>query len=238
MKVLIGGGKKYLVKDTNMEYHTVDGVIAKKDLKKNGASQSSKGVKFTVLEAGFVDLWEQIKRGPQIVLPKDIGLIVIKTGVGRDSRVVDAGGGSGSLSGYLAHLCKEVTCYEKEKSLISVLEHNKRLLGLKNLKIKQGDIYSGIKEINLDLITLDLARPWEVLEHAEKALKLGGYLAAYLPNIVQVKLLVDALKGSGIRLLEVEELIERKWRVEGQVVRPEYDMLGHTGFLVFCRKLK
>ena len=237
MKILIGGGKKYLVKSLDTEFHTSDGVIAKNDLKKNGVVVSSKGKKFTVLEAGFVDLWEQLKRGPQIVLPKDIGLIITKTGVNKGSKVVDAGGGTGSLSGYLAHLCKEVTCYEKEKELISVLEHNKKLLGLKNWKIKNDNVYAGITEKNLDLVTLDLARPWEVIESASKALKLGGYLVAYLPNVMQVKMLVDALKGSVIKVLEVEELIERKWRVESQVVRPEYDMLGHSGFLVFCRRL-
>lgn len=240
MKVLIEqkSGKKYLVKDLGVDFHTSVGVVSKKGLKsKKKEVVSNKGARFTVLEPSFVDLWEQIKRGPQIVLQKDIGLIIAKTGVNSKSRVVDAGGGSGSLCGYLANICKEVTTYETQKELVKVLEHNKKLMGLDNLKIKNKDIYKGMAERNLELIALDLARPWEVIKQAEKALKLGGYLVAYLPNITQVKILVDALKESSIRLQEVEELLERKWKVEGQVVRPEHEMLGHTGFLVLGRKL-
>jgi len=239
MKILIDkkSGKKHLVKDVGSDFHTSLGIISKKDLKSMGKEVlSSKGGKFVLLEAGFADLWGFLKRGPQVVLPKDIGLVIAKTGANKNFKVVDAGGGSGSLCCCLANVCKEVVTYEVQKELIGVLEFNKRLLGLKNLRIKNKDVYRGIREINLDLITLDLARPWEVLGSAERSLKSGGYLVVYLPNIMQVKMFVDALRGTKINLLEVEELIERKWKVEGQVVRPEYEMLGHTGFLVFCRK--
>jgi len=230
-------GKKYLVKDINEEFHTSEGLITAKDLKsKKSEVKSSKEEIFTLLEASFVDLWERIKRGPQVILQKDVGLIITKTGVNHQSKVLDAGGGSGSLCCYLAHISKEVTTYEIQAELIKVLEHNKQLMGLNNLTIKNKNVYEGIEEKELDLITLDLAHPWEVIGHAEKALKIGGYLVVYLPNIIQMKTFLDALRKSSIQFLELEELIERKWKVEEQILRPEYDMLGHTGFLCFCRK--
>jgi tRNA (adenine57-N1/adenine58-N1)-methyltransferase len=229
-------GKKYLVKELNDDFHTSEGIISRKDLKSKKAEvKSSRGKKFVLLEPNFVDLWERIKRGPQVVLQKDIGLIIAKTGVNKDSKVVDAGGGSGSLCCYLANICKEVTTYEIQKELIKVLEYNKNLFGLKNLKIKNKNVYDGITEINLDLITLDLSQPWKVIKSAERSLKSGGFLVVYLPNIIQVKQFVDSLKGP-IKLLEVEELLERKWKVEERILRPEFEMLGHSGFLVFCRK--
>jgi len=51
-----------------------------------------------------------------------------------------------------------------------------------------------------------------------------------------MKMFTDAIQNTSFQLLEMEELIERKWKVNDQVVRPEYEMLGHTGFLCFCRK--
>ncbi len=236
MKILIGKKKKYFVKDTSADFHTSEGVIDKKDLKKTGLVKTNRKKEFLLVEPNFVDLWENIKRGPQVVLQKDIGMIITKTGVNKNSKVVDAGGGSGSMCCYLAHLCKDVTTYEIQKDLIPVLKYNKKLFDLDNLKIKNKSIYEGIVEKNLDLITLDLAQPWQVIESAEKALKVGGFLVVYLPNIIQVKLFVDAVKDSSIKLLEVEELMERKWKVEDKILRPEYEMLGHTGFLCFCRK--
>lgn len=239
-KILINQktGKKYLIKDASMDFHTSEGVISKKDLSsKKSELESSKGKKFSLLEASFVDLWENFKRGPQIVLQKDIGLILTKTGVGKNSKVVDAGGGTGSICCYLANFCKKVTSYEIQKELISVLEFNKKLAGLTNLTIKNKNIYDGITEKDLDLITLDLARPWEVIAHSEKSLKTGGFLVVYLPNIIQVKQFIDSLRKSSIKLLGIEELLERKWKSEDKILRPEYEMLGHTGFLVFCRKI-
>jgi len=124
-----------------------------------------------------------------------------------------------------------------QRNLIDVLEYNRKLFGLDNLTIKHKSIYDGVAEKDLDLMTLDLAEPWKVLPSAEKSLKVGGFLVVYLPNIIQVKQFIDALRGKTIRLLEMEELLERKWKVEDRVLRPEYEMLGHTGFLVFCRRL-
>ncbi len=138
-KVLIqkDTGKKYLVKNLNQDFHTSEGIISKKDLKsKKTEIKTSKGKEFFSLKPNFVDLWENLKRGPQVILQKDIGLIITKTGLNQKSTVVDAGGGSGSLCCYLAHLCQKVTTYEIKKELTSLLEHNKKLMNLNNLIIK------------------------------------------------------------------------------------------------------
>ncbi|MBI4980526.1 hypothetical protein HZC30_03150 [Candidatus Woesearchaeota archaeon] len=107
---------------------------------------------------------------------------------------------------------------------------------LSNITLKQEDIYKGVDETELDLLTLDLAEPWKVIPHAEKALKTGAFLVTYLPNLTQVQRFVEDCKKTKIKVVETVELLERKWKIEGKILRPEFEMLGHTGFLVIGRK--
>ena len=231
-------GKKYLVKELTEDYHTSFGIISSKDLKgKSTKIKSSTGKNFLLLDATFPDLWEQFQRGPQIMIQKDIGLVIAKTGINKDSEIVDAGGGSGSLCLSLANICKKITIYETNPEHHKVVQKNIALCNFSNVNLKQDDIYRGIKEKELDLITLDLPEPWHVTKHAEKALKEGGYVVIYLPNLTQVQKFLASLKGTSIKALETIELLERKWAINEQIMRPEFQMLGHTGFITFCRKM-
>ena len=220
-------GKKYFVKDED-EFHTSSGVV---NVSQNGPVSSEKGTKFMVIEPSFKDMWDNLQKGPAIVIEKDIGLILAKTGVGKNSCVVDAGGGSGSLCLSLANVCKEVTVYEINPEHLKVIQKNIVAFGIDNISLKQDNVYDGIEETEIDLLTLDLPEPWRV---NFDCLKLGGFLAVYLPNLTQVKRFIDS---APITVLETVEVIERKWKIEGPVMRPEHQMLGHTAFLVFCRKL-
>lgn len=229
--------KKYFIKDLNNSFHTSSGMISIKDLNSDkGLIFSNKNQLFALFEPSFVDLWENLQRGPQIIQQKDIGLILAKTGVNKNSKIVDAGGGSGSLCLTLANIGKKVTTYENNPVHLKVLENNKQMFGFSNLEIKNQSIYEGIKEKNLDLVTLDLPEPWRALKPAEEALKKGAYLAVYLPNLNQVKTFVDLSKETNIKVMEIIELLERKWIIDEMRMRPEHEMLGHTAFLIFCRK--
>ncbi len=231
-------GKKYLVKDLEEDFHTSRGIIPKKELASGKTVvTSSKGQSFILLQPSFPDLWENLERGPQVLIQKDIGLILAKTGVNKDSVVVDAGGGSGSLCLALANVCKEVTVYENNPEHFRILAKNVALVGFKQIKLKQEDIAKGIAEKEVDLITLDLPEPWKVTKHAEKALKVGGFLVVYLPNLLQMKEFIQSTRDTSITILETIELLERKWKIDDRIVRPEFEMLGHTGFVTFCRKL-
>ena len=128
--------------------------------------------------------------------------------------------------------------YEINPEHYKIVQKNISLLGAKNITVRQENIYDNIKEKDLDLITLDLPEPWQVIEHAEKSLKTGGHLVIYLPNLTQVQTFLNATRKSQINPLETIELIERKWKITDKIMRPEFQMLGHTGFLIFCRKLK
>ena len=239
-KILIeeNSDQKFMVKDLEEDFHTSSGVVSKDDLQSDKTVvKSSKGKKFFLLKPTFTDFWENMKRGSQIITQKDIGLIISKTGVNGKSKVVDAGGGSGSLCLSLANICHEITVYEINPEHYDILARNVKLFGFENLILKQQNVYDGIDEKELDLITLDLPEPWKVTEHAVKALKVGGFLVVYLPNINQIKRFIDSTFGSGLKVIETVELLERKWKIEDRVMRPEFEMLGHTGFLCFCRRM-
>ncbi len=229
-------GKRFLVKSVDDDFHTMFGTISSTDLGKENV-ESNKGERFIVLEPSFVDLLAEMQRGPQIITAKDIGWIIAKTGVNGMSRIVDAGGGSGALCFSLANICKEIFVYEVNKEHFGILEKNKKLFGFMNVTLKNESVYTGLVEKDVDLITLDLAEPGKAIIGAEKALKNGGFLVVYLPNILQVKDFIDAIKGSRIRMLEMVEVLERQWKVEEKILRPEFEMLGHTGFLLLGRKM-
>jgi len=230
-------GKKFLVKDLEEDFNTQYGIIPAKDLQSNKESLlSTKKEKFILFNPTFPDFWENLQRGPQVMIQKDIGLILAKTGLNKDSKVVDAGGGSGSLCLSLANVAKEVTVYEINPEHYAIIAKNVKSFGLSNLHLKQQDVYRGIEEKEVDVITLDLPEPWQVTKEAEAALKEGGHLVIYLPNLPQLQQFIQSTKGTKITVIESIELIERKWKIEDKVMRPEFEMLGHTGFLTFCRK--
>ena len=104
------------------------------------------------------------------------------------------------------------------------------------VEIKNKDIYNGIDEKNVDLITLDLLEPWRALSHVLSSLKSGGFLVCYLPTITQVMELVKNLDNN-FYLWKISEVLEREWTVDNLKVRPNNHMLGHTAFLAFARKI-
>ncbi|MBS3102430.1 methyltransferase domain-containing protein [Candidatus Woesearchaeota archaeon] len=241
MKMLINSrGKKFLVRDFNSDFHTQFGFFRKDDLKKKSGSRILSNTKseFTIFEPCFIDLYRKIKRGAQIIPLKDIGAIIAETGINSKSRVVDAGSGSGALACFLANIAKEVVTYEIREDFIKIVEHNIDFLNLKNIKIKNKNIYGGIDEKNADLITLDLPEPWKVLENAKKALKVGGFLVSYSPTIPQVMDFVDkARELNDFVYVKTSEIIEREWEIEERKVRPKSQPMGHSGFMTFIRKI-
>jgi tRNA (adenine57-N1/adenine58-N1)-methyltransferase len=88
-------------------------------------------------------------------------------------------------------------------------------------------------------IVLDLPEPWHTLEAAAEHQPSGGVLCAYLPTVPQVQTTVEQARDAGtFAEIEVREFLFRDWNVSGRSVRPEHSMVGHTGFLVFMRKVE
>lgn len=233
--------RQYLVEDTTKDFHTELGIIDKKELKaKDGSIVKAKntGKEFVIFSAGFIDVYKRLKRLPQAIPLKDIGIIIAETGIDKESIVFEAGVGSGLLSCYLAHLCKKVVGYEIKKECIELAKTNLEKLGIKNVVVKEKNVYEGIDEKNIDVVVFDLPEPWKAVPNCVKALKIGGFIVNYSPQVPQVQKFVEAVKEhKELMYLKTVELIERPWKIEGMIARPSTAEISHSGFLSFARKI-
>jgi len=212
------------------------GIVKLKGAKVGTVLRSHLGHKFLVVEPNYLDFIEKMKRGPQIIHPKDVGIIVTYLGVKSGDRVADIGAGSGGMTFYLSRIVGKkgrVYAYERDERFVKILKENKKLLNAKNVIIRQED-GRNIRERDLDGAVVDVKEPREVLEPVRKSLKPGASLAIYLPNITQVKELLEGLEG-WIKV-SVFEILKRDWVVKEKVLRPEHRLLGHTGFITILRK--
>ncbi|MBU0756598.1 MAG: methyltransferase domain-containing protein [Nanoarchaeota archaeon] len=238
-KILISRTKKYYVRDIEADFHTELGFIRKEDLKNSKPGdilETNKKNRLYCFDPSFIDQYQKIRRGAQIISRKDLGIIIAETGISKKSIVLDSGAGSGAATCFYANLCKKVYSYELREDYYKLVKKNIEFLGQKNVSLKNKDIYQGISEKNLDMISLDLPEPWKVIPHAAKALKPGGFLVSYSPCIPQVIDFVNALTKEFIHL-KTDEIIDRQWEIAERKVRPKTRQIGHTGFLSFARKI-
>ena len=107
-----------------------------------------------------------------------------------------------------------------------------------NVELRVGDVFDGIDDVTFDRMVFDLPEPWRAVGTTTTALAAGGVVCCYLPTIPQVQQTVEALSAAGFGMIETFEGLVRTWNVEGQSVRPDHRMVGHTGFLITARKLE
>ena len=230
--------KVYLLKSEDKDFHINHGMIKSEDIisaKSGDLLKTNKGVPVKVLEASFLDYYKKIKRGSQIIMRKDIGLIITETGITKDSVVIESGAGSGATGTFLSQICKKVYSYEIRKDFFKTTKENMEYLGIKNMIVKNQDAKKGYDEKDVNVVLLDVPDPWEFVVHAKNALKIGGYVVSYSPCITQTMQFVKSL-GSDFLHLKTCEIIEREWNVKEKRVRPKSRILGHTAFLSFARK--
>jgi tRNA (adenine57-N1/adenine58-N1)-methyltransferase len=235
--ILLLGKKTYLIRPIKFscEFGFCD--LRKLINKKYGMKIKIGKERFTVVKPNIIDFLKKAKRGPQIIMPKDSGLIISITGCSPGWKVVDAGTGSGFLSMFLANLGCTVYTYERKKEFHDIARKNVKNFGLKNVFLKNADITKGIKEKNVDLVTLDMQNPEKVIKHAFKSLNSGGWLAIYSMHIEEVKRVYEELKKYDFVDIKIWENIQREWQSLGKLTRPKNYMLAHTGWLTFARKL-
>ncbi len=239
--LLLGKDETYIVKSSKEKFNVKSGII---DLKKIiGKSYGSKikthlGKEFVIAKPTLLDLFSKMKRTAQVILPKDASMIIGYTGISTDSSVVDAGTGTGYLSIFLAHYLSDgkVVTYEKDRRFVENAKENIKLAGLTNLKLKNKDIYKGIDEKNVDLITLDLQNPEKVIRKSQKPLNVGGWIVVYSPTMEHVMKIIKILRKEKFSEIKTVENIVREWQTE-RTTRPKTMGLMHTGWLTFARKV-
>lgn len=236
--------RTYLVTvEKEKSFHTHKGFIQLGELigKEFGTRiASSMGIEFIALKPTLRDYVFKTLRKTQITYPKDIALIVMFSGVGPSSRVVEAGTGTGALTTALAFYVKpegRVYSYEVRREFIEIASKNLKRAGVSEyVELKNKDVTEGIDERDVDAVILDLATPWLVILHACSALKGSGTLVSFSPTIDQVAKTVDALKENRFVAIETVECLMRRMQIAKGKTRPETLMTGHTGYITFARK--
>lgn len=205
--------------------------------------RSSLNEPFLVFRPTLPQLIPNLPRSAQVIYPKDIGPILIWADLFPGARVVEAGIGAGALSMALLRAIGdegELYSYEIREDFAQLAQKNvARYFGpAPNWQVKIGDVATELSESEVDRVILDLPEPWRVVERVWTALRPGGCLLCYLPTVLQVKSLVDALRQDGrFACIEVSENLMRFWHFKGASARPQHRMVAHTGFLTSARRL-
>ncbi|MEM3511608.1 MAG: tRNA (adenine-N1)-methyltransferase [Candidatus Jordarchaeales archaeon] len=243
--VVLDEKRKWLVKVKEGEaLHTHKGVVDLGSLigMPYGCTiRSSRGEEFFVVRPTLADFAVKAKRATQIIYPKDLGFILMNLAVGRGSRVVEAGTGSGVLTGVLASWVMpegRVYSYEVREEFLKVAKKNLERMGVAEyVELKNKDVTEGIEEDNVDAVVLDMATPWLVVDHAYMALKAGRVMASFSPTIEQVQKTVFEMEKVGFIDVRTYECLLREIIVKEGRTRPESFMVGHTGYVTFGRKV-
>jgi len=197
-------------------------------------------VEFTALMPILSDFIMKSSRSTQITYPKDAALIVMFSGIGSGSRVVESGTGTGALTTALAHYVRpegRIFTYDVRAEFQKNAEKNltrANLIGFVELKNK--DITTGIDERDVDSVILDLATPWLVIPHAYSALKASGTIVSFSPTIDQVVKTSEALRDNNFIFVETVECLMRGMQIERGKTRPQTLMTGHSGYITHARK--
>lgn len=262
--LLAGSDRSYLVRccgKFSCKYGALN--LDKLAGKKFGSEIKIGSETFTILKPNVLDVLEFSKRGPQVVLPKDSAAIASITGCGVGWKVLDAGSGSGFNAIFLANLGCDVLTVEKDRNFFKVAEKNisvaKEILPLE-ITIKNSSVEKFFRKNYFDLIFLDLQNAEKFVKKSFASLKHGGWVAAYaLQSEDLPKISKEVDKNFGNRNnssqnfsvrenpkdfhcnKKIIEVLNREWQSKSfgkkTFTRPKTWMMGHTGFLIFARKI-
>ena len=162
-------------------------------------------------------------------------------------RVLESGAGSGAMSVNLLDAVGErghLTTIELRPEFAKVAQANATLYygeAPSWWDLKTGDFDSVAAELPehwFDRIMLDMLDPWNRLEQAYRVIAPGGVLVSYVTTTTQMSRMAEALRAAGCWTEpQIQESFERTWKAQGLAVRPDHQMIGHTGFLVISRAM-
>jgi tRNA (adenine57-N1/adenine58-N1)-methyltransferase len=241
-------GKIYSITITpGKEWHTHKGWIVHDDLiglPEGSVVSTSAGLKFTAFIPLLTDYVLSMPRGATIVYPKDAALIVGFADIFPGARVLEAGVGSGALTLSLLRAVGPTgsvhSVERREEFAANATSNIENYFGGRpaNWSLAIGSVQEQEFDHEFDRVILDMLAPWECVEMAAKVLRPGGVFMAYVATTTQLSATAEALKDDG-HFTEPEsfESMVRGWHHEGLAERPQQRMIGHTGFLIFSRRM-
>ncbi len=200
------------------------------------------GNEFVILRPSVKDVIGLIERRAQVIMPKDSFAIPMQLDIGCGGRVIEGGVGSGALTVVLLKAVGptgKVHSYDNREDFAEIARRNVSLTGSEAAwELTIGDLCTVKLESEMDAAFLDIPNPWDALGNVLSALRIGGHVGCYVPNANQLESAVRKMKELGLSEIVSLETLQREMVVHEGGVRPSFDMLGHTGYLSFGRKMR
>jgi len=241
---------KYLsVIEKDKEFITNEGKFQFSDIQNiPSIITTSTGIDFQLYSPTYKEFVLLMKRGPQIIYPKDVGQIIVESNIHNASKVLEIGSGSGALTLYMYSLLKNSgKLYSLDSSKINQRRASKtisRFLSTYSQDsvdvtfINEKLINFNLKSLDEDIDTIitDVPEPWEFFINNKIENNLSW--VSYLPSISQIMKINNTLIENKFQDIEVKEVILRDWIVDQKIVRPTNKLVSHTGFLISAKFVK
>jgi tRNA (adenine57-N1/adenine58-N1)-methyltransferase len=197
---------------------------------------------FVVFRPSHAQLVVEVERPAEPIFAKDVGAILVHADIRAGDHVVELGTGAGLMSIALLRAVGphgRVTSYEVREDFAGEARRNvERFQGaVATWRLVVGDARDRVDVDGADAVLIDVPDPVPLLVPAAAALRAGGCVAVYVPTVLQLKDLRDALAASSqFALVETLEILERPWHADPRSLRPSHRMVAHTAFLTFARR--
>ena len=237
------------VVDIDKEFTTNEGKFKFSQIKNiPSLVKVSTGVDFKIYKPSYKEFVLLMKRGPQIIYPKDVAQIVLESNIHNSSKVLEIGSGSGALTLYLYSLLKNTgRLYSLDSSRINQRRADKTIARYLSLLSEENNAVTFINEElanfdyknlieKIDAIITDVPEPWEFF--IKNKIENSINWVSYLPSMTQVMRMSNVLKDNKFQDIEIKEVILRDWVVDEKVVRPSNKLVSHTGFLLSAKYIK
>lgn len=241
------GRRHSLVLSPGGAFHTTKGRISHDDLigaPEGSVVHSAGGVAYLAFRQLLEEFTVTMPRGAAVVYPKDAAHILVQTDVFPGARVLEAGAGSGALTMFLLRAVGptgRVFSYERRADFAAIAARNvETFFGAQHPSwtLRVGDLVESIGSESIDRAILDMLAPWECVDAVAEVLQPGGLLCCYVATTTQLGRTVETIRvHGGFTEPDAREYSARDWHAQGLAIRPGHSTSGHTGFLIFARRL-
>jgi tRNA (adenine57-N1/adenine58-N1)-methyltransferase len=243
-----GKGRQFLITlEEGRVFHFHNGMLAHDDLigrPQGSVVHSSQGGRLVAVTPRLADYILNMKRGAQVVYPKDLGAMIVWGDIGPGMTVLEAGTGSGALTMALVRAVgpggRVVSVERRDDHAAHARTTLDEYFGgiPPTVDLRIGEVAEHVADVRPDRLVLDLPEPFGVVDAAAASLPAGAIWVSYVPTVPQVQQTTEALRGVGCFAgITTFEVLHREWNIDGRSVRPDHRMVGHTGFITIARKL-
>lgn len=240
MTVLLLHGDREYLREPGEELQTDLGVLTvPEDVEPGDTVETHLGVAFTVRSLRGPDLFHHFERSGSPMVPRDVGLLIGKTGIASGDRILDVGTGTGVLAAYLGRIGADVLTYEHDSEAADIARENMKRAGVSDtVEVRNEDATSRLSELAdeppFDVITLDTGDASAIVEHTPDLLADGGYVGVYSPFVEHARLAEETATEVGLSVT-TSETIHRSMDFDERGSRPQTTGVGHTGYLTIGR---